>query len=134
MEKHPAVYMVTNAPDGVLYTGVTSNLMLRVYQHKEGAVKGFTQKYKCKHLVYYELCETMENAILREKEIKGWLRKKKIGLIEATNPEWHDLYDEICGVPPAYNIRHPEKGACLTKDLLASDMASLGVLLPQDDK
>lgn len=82
---------------GVLYTGVTSNIVQRVYQHKNDMVAGFTKRYSCKFLVHYELHETMESAILREKQIKGGSRAKKIALVETINPEWKDLYTEICG-------------------------------------
>ncbi len=81
--------------NGILYTGVTSNLIQRVYQHKEGIVDGFTKKYDCKILVWYEMHSTMENAIFREKQIKGGSRPKKIALIEAMNLEWKDLYPGI---------------------------------------
>nr|WP_297173630.1 GIY-YIG nuclease family protein [Thermomonas sp.] len=82
--------------NGTLYTGVTSNLVQRVWQHKEGAVEGFTKKYGVKVLVWYEVHEIMESAITREKQIKAGSRKKKLMLIEATNPQWRDLYAEIC--------------------------------------
>ncbi len=93
--KSPAIYILTNKKNGTLYTGVTSNLPKRIYEHKSEATKGFTSKYNCKTLVYYEQFEDMENAILREKQIKGGSRKKKELLIESMNPEWRDLYDDI---------------------------------------
>ncbi len=93
--KQPAVYIVTNRPQGTLYTGVTASLAKRIYEHKSGAVKGFSSKYNCNRLVYYELHATMLQAITREKQIKGWLRNKKITLIESMNPQWKDLYDVI---------------------------------------
>ena len=77
---------------GVLYIGVTNDLIRRVEEHKDEAVKGFTQKYKCKKLVYYEHFTNIEFAIRREKEIKGWKRIKKIALIENNNKRWDDLY------------------------------------------
>ena len=95
MVKQPCVYIVTNKRNGTLYTGVTSNLLQRIYQHKEGLIEGFTKKYGCKILVWYELHETMESAIMREKQIKGGSRGKKMALIEKNNPEWKDLYAEI---------------------------------------
>ena len=95
MAKQPCVYIVTNKRNGTLYTGVTSNLLQRIYQHKEGLIEGFTKKYGCKILVWYELHETMESAIMREKQIKGGSRGKKMALIEKNNPEWKDLYAEI---------------------------------------
>ncbi len=95
MNKRPAVYIMTNKRNGTLYTGVTSDLIKRVYEHKNGLTPGFTQQYGCKFLVYYEAIEDMRSAIAREKQIKGGSRKKKIALIESFNPEWHDLYDEL---------------------------------------
>ncbi|WP_198157295.1 GIY-YIG nuclease family protein [Candidatus Nucleicultrix amoebiphila] len=93
--KLPAIYIVTNKRNGTLYTGVTSNLCQRIYHHKNAIISGFTQKYKCHLLVYYERFEDMETAILREKKIKSGSRHNKIKLIESLNPEWRDLYDEI---------------------------------------
>lgn len=78
-----------------MYTGVTSNLAKRVYEHKSGVVPGFTKSYGCKRLVYYETHESMENAITREKQIKAGSRDKKIILIESMNPKWNDLYEQI---------------------------------------
>ncbi len=86
---------MSNKRNGTLYTGVTSALQQRVWQHKEGVADGFTKKYRCKILVWYEQANTMELAILREKQIKGGSRSKKIGLIEMLNPQWLDLYGEI---------------------------------------
>jgi len=74
-----------------LYTGVTDDLVRRVYEHKNKLVKGFTQKYNIARLVYYEITGDVHAAIQREKQIKGWLRKRKIALIEAANPDWQDL-------------------------------------------
>jgi predicted GIY-YIG superfamily endonuclease len=93
--KQPAVYIITSQRNGTLYVGVTSNLVKRIYEHKEGVIEGFTKKYGCKILVFYELHETMLSAISREKQIKGGSRKKKLILIEAINPNWRDLYEEI---------------------------------------
>ncbi len=87
------VYIMTNKKNGVLYTGVTNSLERRVYEHKHKLVPGFTSKYNCTRLVYYESGSDVQGAIEREKQIKGWLRKKKIGLIESENPEWKDLSD-----------------------------------------
>ena len=78
-----------------LYTGVTNNLLKRVYQHKNKLIDGFTKKYNITILIYYETHEDIRAAIAREKQIKGWLRKKKIALIESMNPEWKDLYSEL---------------------------------------
>jgi putative endonuclease len=93
--KQPAVYIVTNQKNGTLYTGVTSNLIKRTYEHRESLIKGFSKKYGCKLLVFYELHETMEAAILKEKQIKNFARKKKLQLIESINPDWKDLYEDI---------------------------------------
>lgn len=81
--------------NGTLYIGVTNNLVRRVYEHKEGLIEGFTKKYNVKNLVYYEVYNDMYEAIKREKAMKKWLRKWKIELIEKTNPDWIDLYEEI---------------------------------------
>ncbi len=93
--KRPAVYIMTNKPNGILYTGVTSDLVKRVYDHKNRAVPDFTKTYGCKRLVYFELCDSMGNAISREKQIKSGSRDRKIALIENMNPKWQDLYSEI---------------------------------------
>ena len=91
----PAVYLMANRKQGALYAGVTSDLPKRVWQHREGVAEGFTKRYGCKRLVWFELHSTMEYAILREKQIKAGSRRKKIALIEEANPEWRDLYFEI---------------------------------------
>jgi putative endonuclease len=93
--KQPAVYIMTNRQNGTLYIGVTSNLLQRVWQHREGVVPGFTSRYGCKYLVWYEVHETMEGAIGREKQLKGGSRSRKLALIEAMNPNWHDLYEAL---------------------------------------
>ena len=95
MEKQPAVYILASQRNGTLYTGVTSNLVKRVWEHKNDQVEGFTKKYRVHTLVYFELCESMETAIMREKQIKAGSRLKKLKLIEAKNPGWEDLYDSI---------------------------------------
>lgn len=95
MEKQPAVYILASQRNGTLYTGVTSNLVKRVWEHKNDQVEGFTKKYRVHILVYFELCESMETAIMREKQIKAGSRLKKLKLIEAKNPGWQDLYDSI---------------------------------------
>jgi len=89
------VYILASKRNGTLYTGVTSNLIQRVWQHKNDMVKGFTRKYNVKTLVYYEIHESAETAITREKKIKRWRRAWKLELIEDSNPEWKDLYEEI---------------------------------------
>jgi predicted GIY-YIG superfamily endonuclease len=91
----PAVYMMTSKKNGVIYTGVTSNLAQRVYQHKMQVIECFTKKYNCKLLVFYEIYDGMAYAIAREKIIKGGSRRKKIALIESMNPDWNDLYHSI---------------------------------------
>ncbi len=91
--KQPCVYIMASRRHGTLYTGVTSNLRKRAFEHREGLVKGFTAKYGCKILVWYELHETMIEAITREKQIKGGNRAKKLALIETLNPGWKDLYE-----------------------------------------
>ncbi len=85
------VYIITNKRNTVLYTGVTNDLRRRVYEHKEKLVDGFTKKYNITKLVYYEISSNVAAAIAREKKIKGWLRRKKIALIESVNPQWEDL-------------------------------------------
>ena len=90
----PAVYMMANHKSGTIYTGVTSGLPKRSWDHREGLVDGFTKRYGCKRLVWYELHSTMEHAIEREKQIKGGARKAKIALIESDNPDWRDLFFE----------------------------------------
>jgi putative endonuclease len=81
--------------NGTLYTGVTSDLAKRVWEHKNNIVAGFTKRYNLHHLVWYELHESMESAILREKRLKDWKRSWKLKLIERTNPDWQDLYGSI---------------------------------------
>jgi len=95
MEKQYYIYITTNKSNRVLYTGVTNDLRKRIYQHKEKFVKGFTEKYNVDKLVYYEICGDVGNAILREKQIKGGSRVKKIELVNAMNPDWRDLYYEL---------------------------------------
>lgn len=90
------VYMLASKKDGVLYTGVTSNLGKRTWEHKEGVADGFSKKYWVKKLVYFEVFDDIEQAILREKRIKKWNRAWKVELIEKMNPEWNDLFEEIC--------------------------------------
>jgi putative endonuclease len=89
------VYMMTNARNTVLYTGVTNDLIRRVWEHKQKLVEGFTKKYNIVKLVYYEVSEDIENAILREKQIKAGSRPNKMQLINSMNREWRDLYQEL---------------------------------------
>ena len=93
--KQPCVYIMASRRNGTLYVGVTSNLIGRVWQHKNGIHDGFTKKYRVHDLVWYESHDTMESAILREKQIKAGSRARKLGLIEAMNPGWHDLYNDL---------------------------------------
>lgn len=94
--KHGFVYIMTNKSKKVLYIGVTSNLKVRVYQHSSHYFENsFTTKYNLEYLVYYEYFESIENAILREKELKGWRREKKDNLISMKNPNWLFLNDEV---------------------------------------
>jgi putative endonuclease len=93
--KNPFVYIMANRYMGVLYVGVTSNLLQRVAQHKESTFQGFTSKYNAHKLVYFEQHETMESAIVREKQMKKWNRQWKVELISRNNPRWDDLYDSI---------------------------------------
>ena len=96
MHTESYVYLLANKHNNVLYTGVTSDLIRRVYEHKNKLVAGFTQKYNVDRLVYYEVCGGIIVAIEREKQIKGWSRKKKQDLINTLNPEWDDLYRSLC--------------------------------------
>lgn len=93
--KHYYVYILTNKTNRVLYTGVTNNLLRRIFEHKQGIIDGFTKKYKVKKLVFSEAFNNPTDAIAAEKKIKGWIRKKKIALIESQNPEWNDLSIEL---------------------------------------
>ena len=90
------LHILASKPGGTLYVGVTNDLIRRVFEHREGAVKGFTKRYDVKLLVYYEQHDTVPLAIQREKNIKHWSREWKIDLIVSLNPEWRDLYPEIC--------------------------------------
>ena len=89
------VYIVTNRRKGTLYVGVTSNLARRAWEHREGVIEGFTRKYRLKSLVWAEHHPDIRSAIQREKNIKHWPRAWKIALIEAANPEWQDLYNQL---------------------------------------
>ena len=89
------VYIMTNAHNSILYTGVTNNLSRRVYEHKNGVGSAFVKKYNLHKLVYYEIGDSIHSALAREKQIKGGSRKKKIDLINGLNPQWEDLFDKI---------------------------------------
>ena len=97
MEKAFCVYILASKRNGALYVGITSNLVQRAWQHKEGLADGFTKEYGIKLLVWYEQHESAESAITREKQIKKWNREWKIRLIEKSNPYWNDLYSELIG-------------------------------------
>jgi len=94
--KRGFVYIVASRRHGTIYIGVTSNLIKRTYEHKNKLIEGFTSKYDCRLLVYYEVLDSIKKAIQREKIIKAWSRTKKLTLINTRNPEWRDLYTEIC--------------------------------------
>jgi len=95
MNKHPSVYILSSKRNGTLYIGVTSNLVKRIWEHKNNMVEGFTKRYNVHQLVWYELHGSMESAITREKRLKNWKRKWKLELIEKSNPNWLDLYNSI---------------------------------------
>ncbi len=95
--KWPAVYIMASKRNGTIYVGVTSDLLQRSYQHREALIPGFTTRYGCKLLVWYEVHETIAAAIAREKQIKAGSRARKLALIESMNPEWRDLFEEIAG-------------------------------------
>ena len=97
MSKHPADYILASKKNGTLYVGVTSDLVKRVWEHKQDLVEGFTKRYGVHDLVYYEMRAEMTEAIRREKQIKKWNRAWKIELIEKANPEWRDLWEDILG-------------------------------------
>ncbi|CAN7701526.1 GIY-YIG nuclease family protein [Bosea sp. LjRoot9] len=93
--REPAVYIMANKRNGTLYIGVTSNLAQRAWQHREGTMDGFTRRYGCKLLVWYEHYGRIDEAITREKQLKSGSRARKLALIEAMNPTWRDLYQEL---------------------------------------
>jgi putative endonuclease len=95
VEKRPCVYILASQRNGTLYVGATSDLARRVYEHKEGAIEGFTKDYGVHTLVFYEFHETMNDALTREKRIKKWRRQWKLDLIEQNNPQWRDLYQDL---------------------------------------
>ena len=95
MEKQPAAYILASKRNGTLYIGVTSDLVKRIWEHKNNMVEGFTKRYNVHKLVWYELHESMESALTREKRLKNWKRKWKLELIEKSNPKWLDLYNRI---------------------------------------
>jgi putative endonuclease len=94
-KKQPSVYIMASQPNGTLYVGVTSNIVQRVWQHKNNIFDGFSSRYQTHLLVYFEELADMRAAIKREKQLKHWSRKWKLSLIEEKNPRWQDLWDEI---------------------------------------
>lgn len=110
MTKQPCVYILASQRNGTLYIGVTSDLIKRVYQHRMGMVDGFTKRYTIHTLVWYEVHEMMESAILREKQLKKWSRKAKISLIEQQNPLWQDLWAELASPSLASGSRQSLPG------------------------
>jgi len=97
MSRRAAIYILANRPNGTLYTGVTSDLVKRVWEHRSDFVEGFTKRYGVHRLVYFELHDRIDDAIVREKQIKKWNRAWKIDLIEKSNPGWRDLWPTIIG-------------------------------------
>ncbi len=95
MNKQPAVYILASKRNGTLYVGVTSDLVKRIWEHRNNMVEGFSERYNLHQLVWYEVHESMESAIIREKRLKEWKRAWKLKLIESKNPNWLDLYDTI---------------------------------------
>ena len=106
MDWQPCVYILASGRHGTLYIGVTSNLFDRIHQHREGLIKGFTSRYGIHWLVHYEMADTMEAAITREKQLKKWNRDWKLRLIEGDNPDWGDLAIGLGFAP----LRHSREG------------------------
>ncbi|MGY0557974.1 GIY-YIG nuclease family protein [Lysobacter sp. A421] len=104
MEKQPSVYLLASSRNGTLYIGVTSDLVTRVWQHREHVVEGFSARHDVTRLVWYEQHDVMESAIQREKRIKKWNREWKLRLIDSFNPSWRDLWPDIIGAVPAANV------------------------------
>ncbi|HZX79176.1 GIY-YIG nuclease family protein [Lysobacter sp.] len=100
MQKQPCVYLLASSRNGTLYLGVTSNLVKRTWQHRERAIEGFSDRYHVTRLVWYELHESMESAIQREKRIKKWNREWKLRLVDEMNPSWRDLWPDVVGTTP----------------------------------
>jgi putative endonuclease len=107
MDRQPCVYLLASGRNGTLYCGVTSDLVQRAWQHREHLVPGFTRRYGVTRLVWYEQHVTMESAITREKRIKRWSRGWKLGLIDAMNPSWRDLWPDITGAIPKADVHGP---------------------------
>ena len=103
MEAQSWLYILASQRNGTLYTGVTTNLLRRIWEHRDGIIPGFTRRYGVKRLVWYEVHGEVRDAIAREKAIKRWRRAWKLALIEAENPQWLDLYETMNGGPVALN-------------------------------
>ena len=132
--KQPCVYIVANKRHGTIYTGVTSNPPRRAFEHREGLVKGFSAKYGCKMLVWYEVHETMYDAITREKQIKAGSRARKIALIEALNPDWDDLYDTLIQIGGrTLPHRHCERSEAIHRSAYAGRCGLLRRFAPRND-
>ncbi|WP_296716034.1 GIY-YIG nuclease family protein [Erythrobacter sp.] len=97
MDKEGFVYIMASRRNGTIYIGVTTDLAKRVWEHREGLIEGFTKKYGCKTLVWFERHDTIEAAITREKQMKEWQRAWKLRRIEEMNPDWNDLFELVCG-------------------------------------
>ncbi|UTA56101.1 GIY-YIG nuclease family protein [Lysobacter soli] len=104
MERIPCVYLLASNRNGTLYLGVTSDPIKRIWQHREHVVDGFSDRYDVTRLVWFEVHDTMESAIMREKRIKKWNRDWKIRLIDEMNPSWRDLWPELVGMKPTSNV------------------------------
>jgi putative endonuclease len=109
VNKQHAVYILASKRNGTLYIGVTSDLIKRIWEHKNNMVQGFTKRYSVHHLVWYELHESMESAIRRENRLKGWKRVWKLELIERTNAEWQDLYHTITRLDSGFRRNDEQK-------------------------
>jgi putative endonuclease len=122
MEYGGYVYILASRRNGTLYTGVTSNLAKRIYEHKEGTVKGFSSRHGVKILVYYEHHDRIEDAIVREKQGKEWKRNWKLELIENLNPDWRDLYEDVVQGEGGEFVSHlPRRRAALDSGFRRND-------------
>ena len=134
--KAPAVYILASQRNGTLYIGVTSDLIKRIWQHREGVVEGFTEQYEVKTLVWYEQHETMESAISREKQLKKWNRDWKLRLIEKQNPQWRDLWPEITGASlssPDASIKPFPSSTTMASSSSTTTLSPGGTTIPSPD-
>lgn len=134
--KAPAVYILASQRNGTLYIGVTSDLIQRIWQHREGVVEGFTEQYEVKTLVWYEQHETMESAISREKQLKKWNRDWKLRLIEKQNPQWLDLWPEITGASlssPDTSIKPFPSSTTMASSSGTTTLSPGGTTMPSPD-